>query len=129
MPLMHFRRAAGLFSCSILLALGALALTTVILQRTADVSAGYTLAIPADEPTRGLVFAGLATASNGQCPGGYVLPNSGFCTHGPDTAPAGVDVTTGQAPSRASAQAVPDVACEGDGIERESHAGHLCTSQ
>lgn len=116
MPLMHFRRAAGLFSCSILFALGALALTTVILQRTADVSAGYTLAIPADEPTRGLVFSGLATASNGQCPGGYVLPNSGFCTHGPDTAPAGVDVTTGQAPSRASAQAVPDVACEGDGV-------------
>ena len=115
MSLISIRRAAGLFSCSVLLALGALALTTVVLQRTVAVAAGYTLAIPADEPTHGLVFAGLATASNGQCPGGYVLPSSGFCTHGPDTAPAGVDVPTGQAPALAAAQSVPEVACEGDG--------------
>jgi hypothetical protein len=50
----------------------------------------------ADKPRRGLVFAGLADGGKGRCgAGAYVVRGSGAkdrCSHGPDPAPAGVDV-------------------------------------
>ena len=91
-----------LIAGSLLLAIGAFFLTDAIL-RHADVAAGRYMTIPASDPARGLVYAGLQGGGNGTCVGGYILPSSGFCTHGPDAAPSGVDVTTGKAPAPASA--------------------------
>lgn len=111
----NLRRFVGLLAGSLALAALALLLTSTVLRRTADVSAGLTLAIPADEPSRGLIFAGLTTASSGPCQGGYILPTSGLCTHGPNAAPEGVDINAQPAPAPASAQSVATIACEGDG--------------
>ena len=49
---------------------------------------------PAADPDRGLVYRGLYAADAGPCRNGFELghPGSGRCTHGPDPAPAGVDV-------------------------------------
>ncbi len=103
-----------LIAGSLLLALGAFFLTDAIFRK-ADVEAGRYMAIPSDDPTRGLVYAGLQGGGDGTCVGGYLLPSSGLCTHGPDAAPTGVSVTTGKAPTPASAQDVAQVSCEGDG--------------
>ena len=54
---------------------------------------------PADDPARGLVYAGMRrSARNGPCRGNFELTEGRdragrvLCTHGPDPAPAGVDV-------------------------------------
>jgi hypothetical protein len=50
---------------------------------------------PVDGPVRGLVYRGLTPAPEGSiCEGGFRVDTKGpvVCTHGPDPAPAGVDV-------------------------------------
>jgi hypothetical protein len=106
----------SLAAVSFSLAAFALLLTAAVVERNSIAAAGLTLARPVDEPSRGLVFAGLTATSGSECRGGYLLPESGLCTHGPDAAPEGVDVPTQDAPAPASAQVVPEIACEGDGV-------------
>jgi len=77
---------------------------------------------PPDQPNKGLVYAGLRRSENGSCSHGYdvVTPAGVLCTHGPDEAPEGVDVTrqrstaelTGAATAAATGTGVP---CYGDG--------------
>lgn len=48
--------------------------------------------LPRDAPDRGMVYAGLSPAGPGSlCAGSYAI-GSQTCTHGPDPAPAGLDV-------------------------------------
>src|SRR5829696_918975 len=48
---------------------------------------------PASDRSRGLEFAGLVTSTDPLCRGLLAAGKSGACTHGPDPAPMGVDVT------------------------------------
>jgi hypothetical protein len=84
----------------------------------------------ASERARGLVFAGLRQAPVGSpCEGGWELELPGRrvgCTHGPDPAPAGVDVTQERSLEEiaffsgdiggASTETSGDVYCDGDGV-------------
>ncbi len=115
LPTSPFRhRQLLLLVGSLLLALGAFFVTDALLRHN-EAEAGLYLTIPANDPARGLVYVGLQGGGNGTCVGGYILPSSGLCTHGPDAAPDGVNVTTGKAPAPASAQDVTQVSCDGDG--------------
>ncbi|WP_436498856.1 RICIN domain-containing protein [Actinokineospora sp. HUAS TT18] len=89
---------------------------------TADDTAGETTVsvqpvttVPADEPGRGLVYRDLTAAPKGsRCVGGYEVTDRDTCTHGPDAAPAGLDVNKPVAPVAAPAPkpAVPAAAPE-----------------
>ena len=60
----------------------------------------------ADDPARGLVFAGLRrVTADGPCQYGYRLsvPGATLCSHGPDSAPAGVDARRRRGPDPAPA--------------------------
>jgi hypothetical protein len=60
-------------------------------------------ALPKDAPDQGLVYEGLKTADAGSlCAGSYELDPQ-TCTHGPDTAPAGLKVRRDVAPITAKA--------------------------
>jgi hypothetical protein len=62
--------------------------------------------VPADEPERGLVYKGLKAARKGTpCVGGYETADRNTCSHGPDAAPPGLDVTKDVEPVAASAAA------------------------
>ena len=56
--------------------------------------------VPADVPSRGMVYAGLRPPINGECgnPKLFVIEAGSDCTHGPDPAPIGVDLNKSPAP-------------------------------
>jgi hypothetical protein len=55
--------------------------------------------VPADEPAKGLIHRGLKPAKKGSpCVGVYEVVGTGRCSHGPDAAPAGLDVKAAIAP-------------------------------
>jgi hypothetical protein len=55
--------------------------------------------VPADTPELGLVYSGLEPAKeDSACAGAYELVDPETCTHGPDTAPAGLRVARDVAP-------------------------------
>lgn len=76
-----------------------------------------------DESQRGLVWAGLKANDNARCNNAFsIVDNNGNflgCTHGPDPAPAGVDVTetrdTQEIIASADSIGVNNVPCIGDG--------------
>ena len=77
--------------------------------------------VPANDAARGLVYNGLKAAQEGPCVGAYQVTGIDFtmCTHGPDAAPAGLDVkrpiqplAVGNGDFGTQALAV----CEGDGV-------------
>src|SRR5436190_3943772 len=77
------------------------------------------------EKQRGLVYDGLTREANGPCGHSYRLRTAGsvMCTHGPDPAPAGIDVTkerTTQDLVAAGVNGTPNhtgsVQCIGDGV-------------
>ena len=87
-------------------------------------------AVPPDDPSRGVVHAGLRKdAPSGPCKGGFALdrkqPGPPRCFHGPDPAPPGVDVSVSRPPQTASSDpatpgspgtaAAGSVQCHGDG--------------
>ena len=68
-------------------------------------AAGPASAAPTpDEPAKGLEYQGLERATAGPCQGKFEIKANGApsgpprCTHGPDAAPAGVDVRVQRAP-------------------------------
>lgn len=75
----------------------------------------------ARDSARGLSYAGLVRATHGPCVGGFEIHAAGRgfgCTHGPDPAPAGVDVTRESNDIIASSGTAIDsvaVPCIGDG--------------
>jgi hypothetical protein len=85
--------------------------------------------VPPDDAERGLLYSGMEPASSGPCAGLYQEEDARHprCSHGPDPAPAGIDVTdrptiselkeaTGVAPGQELANlAQPGIPCEGDG--------------
>jgi len=86
-----------------------------------EVKAAALKGVPANEPAKGLVYDGLKAAQNGPCVGAYQVTGIDFtmCTHGPDAAPAGLDVkrsiqplAVGNGDLGTQALAV----CEGDGV-------------
>ncbi len=83
--------------------------------------AEYTRARPADNAATGMVWSGLAADRTGACAGLYRVAglSTTMCTHGPDPAPAGLDIKRSVAPlpDRAAAAAAPSAlaVCEGDG--------------
>ncbi len=55
--------------------------------------------VPADDPARGLVHAGLKPGKKGEpCAGEYQIEGTDTCSHGPDEPPAGLDVKKDVAP-------------------------------
>ena len=83
-------------------------------------------AVPADDAARGMVYGGLIAARTGPCVGGFQIKGitPAMCTHGPDPAPAGLDVKRSIEPlpavkPGAAGVVGPAVAalpvCEGDG--------------
>lgn len=73
--------------------------------------------IPPNQPALGLVYDGLEPGVGDVCRDAFRLRDSNRCTHGPDPAPPGVNIsnrvapaTTGNAPSAATA-----IQCDGDG--------------
>jgi len=89
---------------------------------------------PADDRARGMEHAGLVRSTDPHCRGLYAGAQSGVCTHGPDPAPAGVDVTQRRSTAEIVATTAPSVSgttpgtstpptdgtgavvCEGDGV-------------
>jgi hypothetical protein len=69
--------------------------------------------MPVEKPALGLVYDGLKIAREGPCVGAYQLGNTNRCTHGPDEAPAGVNVEADVAPL--VLPSTPKVQCDGDG--------------
>lgn len=76
--------------------------------------------VPENDAAKGLVYDGLKAAQQGPCVGAYQVANVDFtlCTHGPDPAPAGLDVKRPIQPLAVgnggfSTQAL--AVCEGDG--------------
>ena len=116
-------RAAGLVAAGLLAAVAGYSGPAVAAPAT-----------PANDPGKGMIWDGLAPGrSENRCEGGYeIRGRSGEvlgCTHGPDPAPPGVDVTDRQAAGelRAEAAALPKppasegtngdgIACIGDGV-------------
>ncbi len=107
------------------------------LLRTTLAQTGPSGQIPSDNPSKGLVYTGLRKGpANGKCKSLYELPQNNpteslTCTHGPDPAPPGVDVTKprSEAQLRAgvSADTTPptgtvitagngSILCDGDGV-------------
>jgi hypothetical protein len=82
-----------------LLGVGGVVGPSVVETVTGDGGQNITLsALPADEPDQGLVYDGLQPARAGSlCAGSYALDDE-TCTHGPDTAPAGLAVRRDVAP-------------------------------
>jgi hypothetical protein len=75
--------------------------------------------IPEDQPDAGLVYKDLEIARTGPMRRCIKLGDSNRCTHGPDAAPAGVDVDVapiGFLPVSPS----PKVQCDGDGVSGKS---------
>ena len=83
--------------------------------------AEYTRARPADNAATGMIWSGLAADRSGPCAGLYRVAglSTTMCTHGPDPAPAGLDIKRSVAPlpQRAATAAAPSAlaVCEGDG--------------
>lgn len=90
--------------------------------QNADQNAAVALkGVPPNDPARGLVYNGLEAAKAGPCVGSYQIVNIDFtmCTHGPDPAPAGLDINRPIEPLKVGngdlgVQALP--VCEGDGV-------------
>lgn len=112
---------------SLTLAVAVVALGTIASTATAGANAtAGAKAATAGDRARGLEWAGMALDSTGACPGAYRMTSADGrvdCTHGPDPAPPGVDVTrhrnseelvagTSQGSVAASGSTVP---CYGDG--------------
>jgi hypothetical protein len=114
----------------IALLLGSLAVGWTVVPKVT-----HTAPPPPDDPAHGLVFGGLRRqVGSGACRGNFELAGSrsggrtAMCTHGPDPAPAGVDIHQSRPPVPASAQpqaalrsspsgvaAQGAVPCDGDG--------------
>jgi hypothetical protein len=73
--------------------------------------------LPPNDARQGLVYDGLEPLrSDGPCPRAFKLRSSDRCTHGPDPAPAGLDVRVDVAPIPVVFQpGPPKVQCDGDG--------------
>lgn len=73
----------------------------LVAEASAITVGGTTSTAPAKLPTtsstadlqRGLSYAGLSPSTAPRCQGLFAIGLTGLCTHGPDPAPAGVDVT------------------------------------
>lgn len=73
--------------------------------------------LPPDVPSRGLIYDGLRVNLNSGCTGRFAIANTDLCTHGPDLAPAGVNVQRGMPPLQERELAVSNaIVCEGDGV-------------
>src|SRR4051794_6505615 len=72
--------------------------------------------VPVNQPARGLVYDGLEPGTDGACVGLFRIKGTIHCTHGPDPAPAGINVRTAAAPTAEVAVALTSAAqCDGDG--------------
>jgi hypothetical protein len=71
--------------------------------------------IPANRPAAGLVYDGLELAADGVCRSAFRVKGGGACTHGPDAAPAGVDIKVDAPPIVSPLAPAPSVQCDGDG--------------
>lgn len=107
--------------------------SAAVLPSFASAHAGHDHA-PAEDRARGMVYDDLVRSDDPQCRGMYRGARSGVCTHGPDPAPAGVDVRRERSTAELVATTPPSVSatvpgttvpptdgsgavvCEGDGV-------------
>ncbi len=108
----------------LLLAL-AVGLSAGLLPGTANAASGAdtprAAGLPEDHPERGLVYRGLRPArADGPCRGhGYEVADTRgetSCTHGPDVAPAGVDVRERRSTAEIAADAAGSAAAQGTAL-------------
>lgn len=78
-----------------------------------SIQATPTPPIVQNDPARGLIYDGLVLATSGPCKGLFQIRGSDLCTHGPDPAPPGVNISS--SPPPVPAGAVSSVQCDGDG--------------
>jgi hypothetical protein len=72
--------------------------------------------LPPNDPKRGLIYDGLERDLSGPCRGMYKIKSTRSCTHGPDPAPVGVDVTKQAPPPISTAATTNFTQCQGDGV-------------
>ena len=81
---------------------GALFTVVASFALISSASAGQT---KVEDAAKGVVFAGLSADMNGVCHGGYRMAGTHgetWCTHGPDAAPAGVNIKNRRQPEPAA---------------------------
>jgi len=98
----------------LLISIGAALCGAFAYGAAAHSSAGAPIAIPANQPDKGLVYDGLDAATQ-LC--GFFLKVRGehLCSHGPDAPPRGYAVANDVAPAVTTA-ATPGILCDGDGV-------------
>ncbi|HEY1368425.1 MAG TPA: hypothetical protein VGF23_14985 [Gaiellaceae bacterium] len=78
------------------------------------------VSLPPNLPSIGLIYNGLERVTSGPCVRAFKLVNSDACSHGPDPAPAGLDVKASVTPVVTPIvfplPPPPRVQCDGDGV-------------
>ena len=102
-------------------AIGALASISAVVVVITDgaveaqsVATSQPAAVPADDPARGLVYAGLERDTSGRCGNLLRVRGTDKCTHGPDAPPPGFSMGK-HVQAEASSLAAASVDCIGDG--------------
>ncbi len=73
--------------------------------------------IPPNNRAKGLVYDGLQLPTDRSCKGAFKITANGRCTHGPDAAPASMNVAYSVAPATGTSSATASsVVCDGDGV-------------
>ena len=79
-------------------------------------TAAPAIGLPPNDPKKGLIYDQLEPGSAAKCDKLYKTKKTGKCTHGPDPAPAGVDMTRSAAPIVSPTEIGILTQCEGDGV-------------
>ncbi|HEY3181299.1 MAG TPA: hypothetical protein VGJ77_00570 [Gaiellaceae bacterium] len=103
---------------AVLTAILAGAFAATALAHAGHIHQGPPGGLPPNNPHKGLIYDGLEPIKkDGPCAHAFKLKDSDRCTHGPDPAPEGIDISIGVLPTAVIfLPPVPKVQCDGDGV-------------